>query len=227
MYVELLNHTPNPEKAIAMAAKLCYSPAKIKELKKDIDIDNSKVKSFIHKLFQMGHFSPFEHISFTFGIEGISRTTSHQLVRHRIASYSQQSQRYVEYEHLDYVVPPKISENKELKNAFITMMKKIQETYRYFLKNEIATEDARYILPNATCTKIIVTMNARSLLHFFELRCCYRAQWEIQKLACEMLMLVTNITPSIFEKAGPKCVDGIDYCPEGSMSCGNPFNLNV
>lgn len=224
MHVELLNYTPNPEKTIAMAAKLCYSPTQIKELKEKID--NSEVKSFIHKLFQMEHVSPFEHISFTFGIEGISRTTSHQLVRHRIASYSQQSQRYVGHKHLDYIIPPKISEDKELKSTFMAMMERIQETYRYFLEKEVAAEDARYVLPNATCTKIIVTMNARSLLHFFELRCCHRAQWEIQKLACEMLKLVINITPSIFEKAGPKCIEGIEYCPEGSMSCGDPFSFD-
>lgn len=223
MYVELLNYTPNPEKTIAMAAKLCYSPAQIEELRGKID--NSKVRSFIYKLFQRGHTSPFEHISFTFGIEGISRATSHQLVRHRIASYSQQSQRYVEYEHLDYIIPPKINEDKELRSTFMTMMEKIEEVYRYFLEKEVAAEDARYVLPNAACTKIIVTMNARSLFHFFGLRCCHKAQWEIQKLACEMLKLVINIAPSIFEKAGPKCIEGIEYCPEGNMSCGDPFSL--
>jgi thymidylate synthase (FAD) len=223
MYVEILNFTPNPEKTVAMAGKLCYSPSRIKNLKERIE--KEKIKDFIHKLTSMGHFSPLEHITFTFGIEGISRVASHQLVRHRIASYSQQSQRYVEYEHLEYIIPPEIERDEELKSTFISMMEQAHKIYTYFLEKNIEAEDARYVLPNATATKIIVTMNARSLLHFFEIRCCHRAQWEIQRLACRMLKLAREIAPSIFEKAGPKCLDGIEYCPEGKMSCGRPFSL--
>ncbi|MBU0599923.1 FAD-dependent thymidylate synthase [bacterium] len=223
MFVELLNYTPNPEKAVAIAAKLCYSSIQISQLKEKAS--KSEIKEFIQKLYQSGHISPFEHVSFTFGVEGISRAASHQLVRHRIASYSQQSQRYVKHEHLEYIIPPKIKENEELKKAFISVMEQSHQIYRYLIEKKVETEDARYLLPNAITTKIIVTMNARSLLHFFELRCCHRAQWEIQNLAGEMLKQIKNIAPTIFEKAGPKCIEGIKYCPEGKLSCGEPFNI--
>lgn len=224
--VMLLRHTPDPEETIAMAAKLCYSPADIENLKEKISSKDQK--AFVDKLVTMGHMSPIEHASFTFAVEGISRACSHQLVRHRLASYSQQSQRYVSEETgFDYIIPPSIRESRELKKLFTDFMKASQEAYNRLVKGlheqglqgESATQDARFVLPNACETKIIVTMNARELLHFFSQRCCNRAQWEIQALAEEMLMIVKKVAPVIFSEAGPLCLTG--PCPEGEYTCGS------
>lgn len=223
--VILLRHTPEPEETVAMAAKLCYSPADITSLKSRIEAKDQK--SFVDRLVKMGHMTPIEHPSFTFAIEGISRACSHQLVRHRIASYSQQSQRYVSEEAgFDYVIPPVIKEDKELKRSFVTFMKEAQNTYNNMvkklnekgIKGESANQDARFVLPNAAETKIMVTMNARELLHFFRQRCCNRAQWEIRRMAGEMLGLVKKMAPTIFQKAGPGCLYA--PCPEGEYTCG-------
>ncbi len=223
--VILLCYTPNPEETIAMAAKLCYSPSDIESLKEKIEAKDQE--AFVEKLMKMGHMSPIEHASFTFAIEGISRACSHQLVRHRLASYSQQSQRYVSEETgFDYIIPPIIKENKELKKHFEDFMAEAQNTYNYIVKNldekgikgEAANQDARFVLPNAAETKIMVTMNARELLHFFRQRCCYRAQWEIRNMAHQMLFLVKRVAPTIFEKAGPACLHA--PCPEGEYTCG-------
>ena len=223
--VILLRHTPNPEETVAMAAKLCYSPADIRSLKNKIETKDQK--TFVEKLIKMGHMSPIEHTSFTFAIEGISRACSHQLVRHRVASYSQQSQRYVSEESgFDYIIPPVIKEDKELNKIFVAFMEEAQKTYNEMvtklnekgIKGESANQDARFLLPNAAETKIMVTMNSRELLHFFRQRCCNRAQWEIRRMAEEMLALVKNIAPTIFHKAGPGCL--FTPCPEGEYSCG-------
>lgn len=223
--VILLRHSPNPEETIAMAAKLCYSPADITSLKDKIETKDQK--AFVEKLVKMGHMSPIEHASFTFAVEGISRACSHQLVRHRLASYSQQSQRYVSEESgFDYIIPPLVKEDKELKNIFISFMEQAQEAYNSMvrklnekgIKGESANQDARFILPNAAETKIMVTMNARELLHFFRQRCCNRAQWEIRQMAEEMLKLVKKAAPTIFHKAGPGCL--YSACPEGDYACG-------
>jgi thymidylate synthase (FAD) len=223
--VILLRHTPNPEETVAMAAKLCYSPSNITSLKDKIEAKDQK--SFVGKLIQMGHMTPIEHPTFTFAIEGISRACSHQLVRHRLASYSQQSQRYVSEEAgFDYVIPPLIKEDKELKRAFVAFMKDAQHAYNIMvkalnekgLKGESANQDARFLLPNAAETKIMVTMNARELLHFFKQRCCNRAQWEIRRMSEEMLILVKKIAPVLFYKAGPGCLYA--PCPEGDYTCG-------
>lgn len=223
--VILLKHTPNPEETVAMAARLCYSSIDIESLKEKIEAE--KQNAFIEKLMKMGHMSPIEHASFTFAIEGISRACSHQLVRHRIASYSQQSQRYVSEEKgFDYIVPPTIKEDKELARYYKDFMAQAQKAYNYIvkklnergIKGESANQDARFVLPNAVETKIIVTMNARELLHFFRMRCCNRAQWEIRQLAEEMLKLVKKVSPEIFKNAGPACLSA--PCPEGEYSCG-------
>ncbi len=223
--VILLRHTPNPEETVAMAAKLCYSPSDIGALKEKIEAKDQK--AFVEKLMKMGHMSPIEHSSFTFAIEGISRACSHQLVRHRLASYSQQSQRYVSEETgFDYIIPPVIKEDKELKRYFEAFMTEAQKAYNHIvkrlnekgIKGEAANQDARFVLPNAAETKIMVTMNARELLHFFRMRCCNRAQWEIRQMADEMLKLVKKTSPVIFEKAGPGCLYA--PCPEGEYTCG-------
>lgn len=216
MKVKLINYTPDPEKTVAAAARLCYSPVGAEQILEDFTPD--KVDKFLNMLVELGHESPTEHVSFTFAIEGISRALSHQLVRHRIASYSQQSQRYVEEKQFVYIVPPSIEKIPEAKAAFEEKMALIQETY-----NELATlvprEDARYILPNACETKIICTFNARSLYNFFHHRCCDRAQWEIRQMANRMLVEVKKVAPLLFAKAGASCV-AKGYCPEGKMSCG-------
>ncbi len=239
--VNLLTHTPHPEKYIAAAAKLCYSSSNIQELLDDLTEDN--IDSFVAMLGSLGHESPFEHVSFTFGIEGVSRSLTHQLVRHRIgASYSQKSQRYVSEGQFDYIVPPHIENNLEAKKIFIKAMEEDQQRYDDIVAlltkdhlqrllaegldenkakrdaGKLANEDARFVLPNACETKIVVTMNARALFNFFTLRCCTRAQWEIREMANQMLACVKEVAPTIFKNCGPSCVKG--QCSEGSMSCG-------
>lgn len=223
--VVLLRYTPNPEDVVAQAAKLCYSPASVDELRKQVEANDQA--NFIKKLTEMNHLSPVEHISFTFGVEGISRACSHQVVRHRIASYSQQSQRYVGQHSkqgtgFGFIVPPSV-EKIGKKQWFLEKMEAIQQWYDELAETlgnagEASFEDARFLLPNAAETKIIITMNARELLHFFKVRCCNRAQWEIRAMATEMLRLAKRAAPHIFTEAGPGCVDG--PCPEGKMSCG-------
>jgi thymidylate synthase (FAD) len=222
--VVLLRYTPEPEEVVAMAAKLCYSPSGVEELKEKIEARDQA--AFVEKLASIGHLSPIEHVSFTFGIEGISRACSHQLVRHRVASYSQQSQRYVKAEQFDYVIPPSIKQDPAIVQEFKKCMAEAQENYTKVLtrleelgyKGEAGQQDARYLLPNAAETKIVVTMNARELLHFFRVRCCNRAQWEIREMADRMLGHVKKAAPTIFGKSGPGCLYA--PCPEGKMSCG-------
>lgn len=168
---------------------------------------------------EIGHGSPFEHVTFTFGIEGVSRALTHQLVRHRIASYSQKSQRYVTENQFGYVIPDTIKNNNDMLEAYDKLMAQIQEFYDIAVENGVPKEDARYVLPNATETSIIVTMNARSLFNFFAHRCCTRAQWEIRLMAHKMLQLVKEVAPETFKKSGANCIK-LGYCPEGKMSCG-------
>ena len=215
MNVKLIGFTPNPEKLPAMAAKLTHTIAKPEELDKSSD---KELKSILEHVVNLGHTSVIEHTSFTFAISDVSRSLTHQLVRHRIASYAQQSQRYVNLNESNYVTPPKIAKNKKMKKAYDKTMENIWKEYNKLLELDIPAEDARYVLPNATCTNIIVTMNARSLLNFFELRCCQHAQWEIRHLANKMLQEVKKVAPTIFIKAGPVCKNkGI--CPENKKDC--------
>ena len=230
--VKLIEYTPNPEKVIASAAKLCYSASSIDDILEGLDEEN--VESFLKRLMSYGHASPIEHVSFTFGVEGVSRSLTHQLVRHRIASYSQQSQRYVKLNQFEYIVPPEIEKDDNAKKIFVEAMENSQKAYdqivdilrekhmesgmKKLAAEKKAIEDARYVFPNACETKIVLTMNARSLMNFFEHRCCNRAQWEIHALADEMLKQVREVAPILFKKAGPSCVAG--KCPEGTMTCG-------
>lgn len=221
--VILLEHTPEPERLVAAAARLCYSPKGAAELLEDFTPE--KVEGFVRKLVSLGHESPMEHVCFTFGIEGISRACSHQLVRHRIgASYSQKSQRYVREKQFDYVLPPTIEASPELTGKFKDTMAHLQGVYEELLAAGIPAEDARFVLPNAASTSLVLTMNVRSLWHFFELRCCQRAQWEIRNLAYEMRRLVREVAPLLFAKAGPTC-ESLGLCFEGSMSCGRCPNV--
>jgi len=222
MKVKLINYTKNPERIVAQSARLCYSASDIDELNEKLS-DESIIK-LIKKIIKLGHYSVLEHATFTFAIEGISRVTSHQLVRHRIASFSQQSQRYVKIKKkgFPYVIPKSIAKDKKLIKIYTDTIKKLDESYNLFLDHNIAIEDARYILPQAVETKMIVTANARELLHIFKLRCCNRAQWEIREVAKNMLKEVKAIAPNVFKNAGPPCILG--PCPEGELSCGKPWS---
>lgn len=240
MKVELLEYTPNPERVISAAARLCYSSVGVDDILGKLTPE--KAESFIDMLTEIGHESPVEHVTFTFAIEGVSRSLLAQLTRHRLASYSVQSQRYVAKDNFEYIIPPEIERIPAAKELFIQAMENDRETYRKLnelltgvhkeqfissgkddseaqkLASKKAQEDARYVLSNACDTRIIVTMNVRSLYNFFKLRCCERAQWEIRALAIEMLKLVKKVSPVLFKNAGPSCVKG--KCTEGNMSCG-------
>lgn len=239
MNVKLLANTPNPEAVIASAARLCYSSATIDDLMRKSE-DKDKTREYIDMLMSLGHESPIEHVSFTFGIEGISRACSLQLVRHRIASYSQKSQRYVNETQFEYVTPEPIASDPVTKDVYDETMQLLQGRYDFiragliqkYVKDGMdekaaekkANEDARMILPNACCTSIIVTMNIRSLFNFFKHRCCNRAQWEIRAVANEMFRQCMSVAPNIFKYAGPECITK-GKCPEGKMTCGKKPNL--
>ncbi len=216
MKVKLINYTPDPDRTVAAAARLCYSPVGAEEITENLAPQD--VERFLKMLVDLGHLSPTEHVSFTFAVEGISRATTHQLVRHRIASYSQQSQRYVKMDGFSYIIPPSIEKKPEARALFEKTMDEIKAAYEQ-LAAMVHREDARYVLPNACETKIVLTFNCRSLYNFFEHRCCHRAQWEIRKLAELMLAEVRKVAPVLFAKAGPSCI-ARGYCPEGAMSCG-------
>lgn len=215
--VKLLEHTPNPERVVAMSARLCYSASGAEELADKMS--DAQVEKLVEKIVKLGHASTMEHVSFTFGIEGVSRVLTHQLVRHRLASYSQQSQRYVAEHDFEYIMPPSVAAKPEAKAKFEALMEQIRTTYDELSEMDIPREDARYVLANAAETKIVVTMNVRSLMHFFNLRCCHRAQWEIRELAYKMLEQAKEVAPLLFKNAGASCVE-TGHCPEGEMSCG-------
>lgn len=220
MQVELLYHTPDPERAIATSARLCYAPVGASELMETMP--EERVKSVLTTIMASGHFSTLEHASYTFAIDGVSRALTHQLVRHRLASYNQQSQRYVKFKNgISVVKPETVSANPETEAVFDEAIAACEAAYQKLLDAGIPAEDARYLLPNACESKIVVTMNVRELLHFFSLRCCNRAQWEIREMAHRMLELARPTAPFIFADAGAGCVRGV--CPEGKMCCGNPY----
>lgn len=216
MIVKLLACTPDADRVCAAAARSCYSDRPASELEETVD----PAKTLKH-VVSMGHDSVIEHAVFTFSVEGVSRSLTHQLVRHRIATYSQQSQRYVSLREPTYVVPETVKENPEALKVFNDTMDCIWESYRKLEDLGIEAEDARYVLPNACTTNITVTMNARELRHFFSLRCCNRAQWEIRELADQMLKICKEVSPIIFRNAGPGCIQPTG-CPEGKKSCGHP-----
>ena len=216
MLVQLLTHTPNPEQVVAAAARLCYSDASIEQL---LGQSPEQSEKLLQKILGLGHFSVLEHAVFSFGIEGISRACSHQLVRHRIASFSQQSQRYVaNEEQFEIVTPESICSQPVLAERFREQMQQSHQLYSDMLEAGVPAEDARFVLPNAAATKLVMTMNARELRHFFVLRCCRRAQWEIREMANQMLRLARQAAPILFADAGPGCLTG--PCPEGAMTCG-------
>ena len=227
LQVTMLAHTPDPEKTCALAARTCYSALEYEDLKELVaQKDQSQ---FLQRIMASGHLSVLEHASFTFGVSGVSRALLAQLTRHRIASFSVQSQRYVSLaEGFGYVIPPRVkSLGEEAVAEFEEQMRQMQAWYvswqEKFGQGEGSNEDARFVLPNACETHITFTMNARELLHFFSLRCCNRAQWEIRSMAREMLRLCKQAAPVIFASAGPGCIKG--NCPEGAKSCGRAAEM--
>ena len=220
MKVKLLAYTPEPEKVIAIAARICYSN------KADIEtiaegFTEEEISKFIEQLISTNHASCLEHSSFSFGIEGISRVVSHELVRHRIGiAVSQRSQRYCSEGEAEFICPDIIADgNEQVGEIFWSSVANSLGDYKDLLREEIPKEAARYVLPNATATRMIVTMNARELRHFFALRCCFRALNEMRNLACAMLSAVKKVAPNLFKNAGASCVQ-LGYCPEGKRSCG-------
>ena len=222
MKVKLISHTPDPEVTVAVAARRCYSDLESGELSSKLS--ETEVRRLIAIIIKAGHLSPTEHVSFTFAIEGVSRSLSHQLVRHRIASYSQQSQRYVKEGGFKYVIPPTIACNPKAAELYHEEIARLREAYSR-LAEIVPKEDARYILPNACETKLVMTMNCRSLYNFFERRLCTRAQWEIRRLAQEMLVCVKGVAPNLFSWVGSPC-EMRGYCPEGEMTCGKINSIN-
>lgn len=220
IFVKLIASTPNAAKVVAAAAKICYSPSGAAAIYEGLD--DKKTESFLKMLNESGHLSPFEHASFSFAIEGISRVATHQLVRHRMASYSQQSQRYVGMGSQTCIVPPSVENSEEAARIFKEQLDSAWQCYNRLVELGISNEDARFILPHGTETRIVVTMNARELHHFFSLRLCKRSQWEIRELARCMFALVREEAPEIFSAGGPSCVvDGV--CTE-AHSCGTPYS---
>ncbi len=230
-HVELLAHTPEPLALVYAAFRQCYHAGFVADMWPRLlggEISRQKQAEFVYTIMESGHNSPLEHVSFTFAISGVSRALTHQLVRHRIASFSQQSQRYVDATEFEYILPPRIAANPKTQARFEACMTHIAEAYaelRELLTEgdnanaHSANEDARFVLPQAAATRIVVTMNCRSLLNFFEHRSCTRAQWEIRNLATLMLQYCRGILPAIFDHAGARC-ERLGYCPEGAFCCG-------
>lgn len=228
--VELLAHTPNALSLIYAAFRQCYHAGFVADMWPRLvagEIAPEKQAEFVEGVVASGHVSPIEHVSFTFAAEGVSRALTHQLVRHRIASFSQQSQRYVDGEQFNYILPPAIAKNPKAKARFLQCMEDIRQGYKEVRdaleeagRKDKAKEDARFLLPQAAETRIVFTLNCRSLLNFFEHRCCMRAQWEIRALALAMLQECRNVLPVVFATAGAKC-ERLKYCPEGEkFTCG-------
>ena len=231
LHVELLTHTPDPLALIYAAFRQCYHAGFVADMWPKLcsgEISREKQAEFVATVMESGHVSPIEHVSFTFAVSGVSRALTHQLVRHRIASYSQQSQRYVDGSSFEHVLPPAIAANAAAKERFLACMAEIGNAYveiKALLEQDgrmgsRANEDARFVLPQAAASRIVLTMNCRSLLNFFEHRCCTRAQWEIRALANRMLALCADALPAVFRNAGARC-ERLGYCPEGEkFTCG-------
>ncbi len=224
MKVHVIDYTRDADRTVAVAARLCYSPSSIEDI--GTRMDESEVVRMVHMLRERGHMSPFEHAYFVVGIEGLSRTASHQLVRSRIASYSQQSQRYIDHRDFPFVTPPSIKKDPRLHERYREHLAEATALYRQLCDAGVPKEDARFVLPNATATSLVMSKNARAWLEWFEVRMCTRAQWEIRVLAHRILRQLRRLAPEIFEVAGPPCMtEGI--CREGTDSCGRIDHLVV
>ncbi len=226
--VELLSYTPNPLSVIYVAFRQCYYAGFAGDMWNDIEegvISQEKQAEFIKNVISSGHESPIEHVSFTFALSHVSRALTHQLVRHRIASFSQQSQRYVSAKDFEFITPPSIAKNPKALEKFNLCMENIAQCYADLQEvlaesnPQKANEDARFVLPQAAASSIVVTMNVRTLINFFNHRCCTRAQWEIRDVANQMLKECRQVLPEIFDNEGAKC-ERTKKCPEGKFACG-------
>ena len=226
LQVKLLEMSKDPLNLLYVAYRQCYSAQWAGDMWEENGNEKRRA-AFIQEMMRSGHDSPLEHVKFTFAVEGVSRALTHQLVRYRVASYSQQSQRYVDMKNFGYVIPPSIASDEAMRTEFEQCMNEIQRSYQVLLDRfaekgvagERSHEDARFVLPQAGESKIVVTMNCRELLHFFSQRCCQRAQWEIRGLANRMLEICREKLGPVFENSGAKC-ERLGYCPEGKFSCG-------
>jgi thymidylate synthase (FAD) len=216
MEVLLIAYTPDPERVCGAAAKVCVSSKSPREI-----WESTPKESLLRNLgaaLSRGHESVVEHAYFTFAVSGVSRALTHQLVRHRIASYSQQSQRYVKLTRPGYVTPPTVKGDAEAERLYREAVESTFKAYKRLIELGVPVEDARYVLPNAAETSLIVSVNARELLHILELRLCLHAQWEIRMLASKMLQEAVKVAPEILANAGPPCkVRG--RCPENDPGC--------
>ena len=227
--VVLLTHTPHALELLYAAFRQCYHEGFVGDMWEKLErgeVSRERQAELVARVLASGHASPIEHVSFSFALEGVSRALTHQLVRHRIASYSQQSQRYVDGSQCNYIVPPAIARNPAALGRFTRFMEEVGSAYRDLKalleadgRGASAKEDARFVLPQAAETRIVFTMNCRSLWNFFAHRCCNRAQWEIRGVANEMLRLCREVLPEVFARAGAPC-EYLGYCPEGGMGCG-------
>lgn len=229
--VVLLSHTPNPEELIYTAARQCYSAMTGEDIQKQIaegSVSKEKVDELLRRVIFSGHTSVAEHATFTFAISGVSRNFTHQFVRHRIASHSQQSQCYVNSDGFQSVVPFRIKSSERATALYLKHAEECNRVYNELINILVeeghdagkCAEDARYILHSGIETKIIATFNARSLFNFFAHRCCMRAMNETRKVADMMMKLVTDIAPTLFETTGAPC-EFSGFCPElEKFSCG-------
>ena len=216
--VTLLACTPGPDELVAAAARICYRDVAASDL---LAGEAEKLsEALLERIWKSGHHSPFEHASFTFAADGLSRVASHQLVRHRLASFSQQSQRYVRMGRPAVVLPPSVAAIPEAANIFEGQAKAAHLAYETLIAMGVPAEDARFILPHGWETRLVLTMNARELHHFFHMRLCRRAQWEIRELARQMLICCRREAPVVFRRAGPSCIFG--PCGE-ERPCGKPY----
>ena len=215
MKVKLLSSTPNALDVVYKAMKTCYSEVSPIDIPLPNDIEKLKL---VNKVIASGHLSPVEHVNFTFGIENITRACSHQLVRHRHCSFSQQSQRYVKFENLKGVCPDSIIDNEQAFGIYIETLNKIGEGYKKLLELGIKPEDARSVLPNCTTTNITMTLNLRELMHICNERLCSRAQKEIRELVGKMCAEVITAEYWTEQFLVPKC-EKLGYCPEHN-GCG-------
>lgn len=216
----LVAHTPFPDRCVAQSARLCYSKGTGEECFSG-EMTGDRIRSFLEQLSRSGHLSPFEHASFSFTVDHISRVCSHQFVRHRLASFSQQSQRYVSMKTSAVICPPSVETLEEARQIFERSCEEAHKAYLALCDLGVPREDARYLLPHGFETSLVVTMNARELMHFFRLRLCRRAQWEIRDVAREMLRQAREKAPYIFALAGPSCVSK-GSCEE-EKPCGKPY----
>ena len=215
MKVNLVSFTKDPEITCAKCASVSWRRKSMK------DVSLEEAREIIRRVLGYGHESVIEHACFTFFVEDISRSLTHQLVRHRIASYTQQSMRYVDLTKSEayFIKPETIAKQEELSGLFDEVMTRCKTVYDTLRRKGVPPEDARFVLPIAMQAKIAVTMNARELRYFFMMRCCLRAQWEIRELANRMLKICKTTAPSLFENTGPSCVK-FGYCPEAELACG-------